>query len=372
MTDKKLNPKWAKLIALHANFAAALPNRVAAFATEWRAVKATNSRGEALDELIRSVHSLAGSGGTFGYHRLGEVARELEQTLIRWSQAPEHNLSSEHLRIDELLGVLDILASTDADEHWNQPYGIVPAPAEDTNWQNNRRVVLIEDDALEAEDLATQLTMFGWEVNAFTNAKEAHSILSEPIPPAVIIDVILPEDSKVGFDLIRKIHSQQNFSVPYVVISNRNDWESRLAAVRSGAAAYLVKPIDISALEEQLDRITNRSLPEPYRVLVVDDDPMLADYCVQFLTAAGMDVHALPDPSELLVAIGQHQPEIILLDLYMPQCSGIEALKVIRQDAQFDSLPIVFLSAESDRIQQQSILQMGAEDFYKNPLPITI
>lgn len=56
------------------------------------------------------------------------------------------------------------------------------------------------------------------------------------------------------------------------------------------------------------------------------------------------------------------------MDIYMPGCSGIEALKVIRQDAQFDSMPVVFLSTESDRSQQQSAIRTGAEDFLQKPI----
>lgn len=116
------------------------------------------------------------------------------------------------------------------------------------------------------------------------------------------------------------IQFQSNSEAPHVVMSVRNDRESRLAAVRSGAAADLVKPVDISTLVEQLDSITHRSNEEPYRVLLVDNDKSLADYYVQMLTSVGMTAMAINSPSQLFAALSGQQPEIMLMDLYMPEC----------------------------------------------------
>lgn len=371
MTNNDPTNKLAKLTKLCADFAAALPDRVTVLAAGWQTAKDAHSRGDALAELTRLVHSIAGSAGTFGYRRLGEVARELEQTLAQLTKAPDNLFSAEQSRISELIGIMAGLAVTEADERLEMSDSISRIGTENANTPNNRRVVLIEDDAYTAQDLAAKLGAFGWEVSIFNNTRDAYSALVYSEPPAAVIDIMLPEGPLAGLELIRQIQSNRNITVPHVVLSNRNDWEARLAAVRSGAAAYLVKPIDISALEEQLDRIVDCDLPEPYRVLLVDDDKILAGHYALTLSAAGMDTYAISSPSGLLGAITEFQPEIILMDLYMPECTGVEALKVIRQDAQFDSLPVVFLSAESSLAIQQDALQTGAEDFLQKPISDT-
>ncbi len=365
MNENEYSEKLAKLSALRADFVAALPDRISALAAGWRAVQAAGSWENDHAELTRLVHSIVGSAGTFGYHRLGEVARELEQLLVWLSQAPDGLFSPKKTRVDDLIGIMGNLVLSKEAIYWGLSADIATNGTYDNN---NHRVVLIEDDAFVAEDLATQLRMFGWEVNAFCNATDALSAMTESEPPAVIIDVMLPEGPMAGIELIQQFQSRRHITIPHVVLSSRNDWESRLAAARTGAAAYLVKPVDISALEEHLDRITSHRSPEPYRVLVVDDDSLLAEYYAGILSAAGMDVIAISEPCKLLFAIAEHRPEIILMDIYMPECSGIEALKVIRQDSQFDSLPVVFLSTESDRSQQQSAIRTGAEDFLQKPV----
>jgi diguanylate cyclase (GGDEF)-like protein len=228
--------------------------------------------------------------------------------------------------------------------------------------------VLIEDDVLVAQEMAEQLAMFGREVLVFNNATDAISGLADTIPPAVIVDLMLPEGELIGLEVIQQIQARSMITVPHVVISSRNDWVARLAAVRSGAAAYLVKPVDVSVLEELLERITHHSIHASYRVLLVDDDAMLAEHYVQVLTGAGMNVVAISTPSNLLMMMAEHRPEIVLMDLYMPECSGIEALKVIRQDPQYHCLPIVFMSTESGLTTQQAAMKTGAEDFLQKPV----
>ena len=101
-------------------------------------------------------------------------------------------------------------------------------------------------------------------------------------------------------------------------------------------------------------------------MVLVDDDEILLAHYVQTLTAVGMEAIAIRSPSLLLEALAEHQPEIVLLDLHMPECNGIEALKVIRQEPQFYSLPVVFLSTESGLETQQNAMQIGAVSC-KNP-----
>ena len=94
----------------------------------------------------------------------------------------------------------------------------------------------------------------------------------------------------------------------------------------------------------------------------------LAGYYAETLTAAGMDAKAITEPALLLDVMAQLQPEIVLMDLHMPGCSGIEAMRVLRQDPQFTSLPVLFVSSETSVVQQQSAMQCGAEDFLQKPI----
>jgi diguanylate cyclase (GGDEF)-like protein len=157
-------------------------------------------------------------------------------------------------------------------------------------------------------------------------------------------------------------------TLPLVVIAQRGDFEARLQAVRAGGSAYFTLPIDIGTLIDQLDELTERQRPEPYRVLIVDDSKLLAETYATFLTAAGMQVSMITDPTTVSGRLPDIQPDLILMDMYMPGCEGRELAAVLRQQPELHSIPIVFLSAETDRSAQLAALHQGGDDFLTKPI----
>ncbi|MDR2637678.1 MAG: diguanylate cyclase [Zoogloeaceae bacterium] len=106
---------------------------------------------------------------------------------------------------------------------------------------------------------------------------------------------------------------------------------------------------------------------ESYRVLVVEDSPTAARAIRNNLEEHGIRVHELRDPSFSLQAIRQFQPDLILMDMYMPYCTGVEAAQVIRQHDEFLSIPIVYLSGESNVGLQVAALRLGGDQFLTKP-----
>ena len=84
---------------------------------------------------------------------------------------------------------------------------------------------------------------------------------------------------------------------------------------------------------------------KPYRVLIVNDDEQISEFYVTLLQHAGMEAMVLNVPMKVLDALSNFRPELVLMDQYMPKIDGRELDAVIRQEAAFLSIPIVFLSA---------------------------
>jgi diguanylate cyclase (GGDEF)-like protein len=220
----------------------------------------------------------------------------------------------------------------------------------------------VEDDELLGTEIQSQLQYLGFSVQLFSDATSARHAISTQQPDAILLDVTLLEGKFGGPELAAFIKDFQAERVPVIFISSRGDWQARLAAVRAGGEAYLTKPIDYMKLLNQLDRVTQRSGKEPYRVLIVDDTAELARHYALILRKAGMQVETLNQPENILKAIANLKPEFIVLDLYMPGVSGMEAANVIRQHQDLLGVPIVFLSTEQDRDIQLRALQNG--DFF--------
>ena len=107
---------------------------------------------------------------------------------------------------------------------------------------------------------------------------------------------------------------------------------------------------------------------EPYRVLIVEDDPSQLLFAESVLRSAGMHTLAVPDALAALDQLDRFEPELILMDLHMPDCDGIDLTVLIRQRRRFASTPIVFLSVEQDPERQADALRAGGSAFLAKPV----
>jgi len=353
-----------QLALLKVEFAADLVSRLDMMVRELSVLDDQADYQGALQELFRKIHSLSGSSGTFGYSRLSTQSRQLE--LILKGFISSHSVldakSNDYLQYG-LQKIRQLIADGPDQE---QPINTDHKPAV-IQGKGVRLVYVVEDEAYQGQELCAQLDHYGFRTRLFTNATEAMSAMEQERPDAMVLDIILPEGMLAGTELAVRVGKLLNENIPCIFISARKDWESRLAAVRAGGTAYLDKPVEASVLVDHLDRITQRVQREPYRVLIVDDAKELAQHYVLVLRQAGMHAELLTEPANILEELDSFKPELILLDFYFPDMSGMEIAKVLRQHQTHFSIPIVFLSTEADPDIQLNTLQQG-DDFLEKPI----
>ena len=365
VVTNKHKSKADKLQALLVAFGTQLPERLVTIRRLWAAVQERPDDAPQDSEFYRLIHSLAGSAGTFGYHQLGASARHLEQFLLQKKAAAYSDLDNIKT-VDNALTQLELLATKGADKSRTDTPAI--------NAQQTREIrdipliYLLEDDYLLAQEIVRQLENFGYEVKHWQTVDEIIREQAKRPADALILDITLPDGPLEGTRIAPKLQTLDKQKFPLIFISVRNDWEARLAAIRAGGCAYFPKPLDFSVLVEQLDLQVGRKKVEPFRVMIVDDTVLLANYYGSVLQSAGMAVDIVNDPSLLLDAMTAFGPDIIIMDLHMPQCSGIEAAQVIRQNPIYRSLPIVYLSTESALEKQLDALRVGGDDFLQKPI----
>lgn len=232
----------------------------------------------------------------------------------------------------------------------------------------NNRLLLLEDSVYLAEFISLHLSAVGWDVVTCADAAQALLQVQQQPFAAIIADLCLPDGNLAGADFLAQLRQDGGESLPTIAISANWGWHSRLSVVRSGANAFLPKPVDINLLIDTLETLTGRKNPAPYRILIVDDSVAIARLHAQILRSAGMTVEVLTDPTLLLDALSNFMPDLILMDIYMPECNGLEAARIIRQDATYIGIPIVFLSSESERQNQMVTMSHGGDDFLGKPV----
>lgn len=350
--------------ALFQEFAQKLPQRIAAIAQLIEEIATQKNDDDSLHELFRQVHSLSGSAPSFGYQDLGEAARALEYLLRQAMDNPEPPDTEMLEQYRQHVAGWDALCP--APESLKGHAAAAPSSGFKP-YQDSRHVVyLVEDDEILGQEAIWQLGHFGYRVRSFLSVDAAKEALQAERPSALIVDIGLPEGMLAGPEFVRALRGK-NEDIPVIFISVRGDWQARLAAVRAGGSAYLLKPINFPFLVSHLDQLLQREQKEPYRVLIVDDDQSLAQHYALVLKQAGMHAETLADPQKILKAVVAFRPELILMDLYMPDVSGYETAQVVRQHQELFSIPVVFLSTERDRGTQLTALEQG-DDFIQKPI----
>jgi len=223
-------------------------------------------------------------------------------------------------------------------------------------------------DQERSERLAQQLEFFGLAAQALHSAAEFRAAMSERHPAAIVMEVDFGGRA-AGLALAEESQQGLEQKIPVLFFSHdETDAPTRLAAVRAGGQEFFTGAIDASSLLEKIEILTRTAHYEPYRVLVVDDSRAQATHTERVLNSAGIVTRTLTEPIKAMAELAEFQPDLIILDMYMPDCTGTELAKVIRQHERYVSVPIIYLSAEDDLDKQLDAMSEGGDDFLTKPI----
>ncbi len=360
-----------KLSELRRNYAETLPGKVRDLEAAWDCLPAQGWDAAELRHLHIGVHGVAGTGATLGFRELSDLAKQLELIIEDLLDQGRPAGAEEQTRVRQLLALLHKATAAPAgdtrpaptlpDAHWSST---PPAGGEirTVPTRRGRRIVLAERASDNAGEIAHQLGHFGYEVEVVADAESLSAAARHK--PAVIITAVDLAEAWLAEDTDRLATERP----PVIYIGSSGALTTRLRAVRAGGAAYFVRPIQVGPLVDVLDRLTAEEPPEPYRVLVVDDEPAAAAHAALVLEHAGMRVRTVSNPLAVSDVLDELHPDLILMDLYMPECSGLELAQVIRQQEEYVGIPILFLSADRDRERQLAAIRHGGDDFLTKPV----
>jgi diguanylate cyclase (GGDEF)-like protein len=231
-----------------------------------------------------------------------------------------------------------------------------------------KNVLVRKGDRAGGPGLLEQLRIFGITVREVESAEQVGRLVES------LGDVLLVADSqRLGrepafVEELLALKGRFGTSLRLLFYGDRDDFATRLAAVRAGGEAFFLLPVDAWALAEKIEALFKEREAPPYRVLIVDDDPEQVAYNALILQEAGMRTYAATDPKQVIPLLVEASPEIILMDMYMPLCSGNELAAIVRQNEAFAAIPIIFLSVERDLEKQISAIRMGCDEFLEKPI----
>lgn len=395
-----------KLQQLQQGYRQRLPDKIAEIEAIWDKLQREDPiNKDTANTFHRLLHSITGSSSTHGCTDVSYASRALETYVQTWIEQgipllAEHTAHINHLFYDLKMVVEMVCGSgssfgcLDADNSpmHDTPMSFVPSPSIETTvsvdmcgddqsvssshiprrWsytshvsfdnEDNRCIYLVEDDPILAQDLALQIGHFGYTVYAYDHPDVMKAEFRHRQPAAIVMDVVFPQGNLAGVESILEIQQSCGWNIPVMFMSARDDVYARLQAVRAGGLAYFTKPVNVPSLIDKLDELTTHREPEPYRILIIDDDPAVSAFYNLVLREHDMITYVVNNPLDFMQPLVDLRPDLILMDLYMPNCTGLELAAVIRQQESYVGIPIVFLSTETNVEKQLMALHDGQGD----------
>ena len=364
----------AALTALKDGFAQKVPAKIEEIRQSWNLLKSVPEDIDMFHLLHRQTHTLAGTAGTYGFHTVGQLAKAVEIALqadlteSHESWTPQI-VSDVELLVQQLENFNQAGFEQEGEDNATfQPY---LDNAEENSAKTdalNRLLYLVDDDADFLNTMAMQIRTFGYKVVTFTDLDRFEKAVALQEPALVIMDVEFEQGKKAGIEHIHRMNEERENVLQTIFITGSNDVLTRLDAVRAGGLGYFAKPLLVEKLVDSINDLTHQHAEETYKVVIVDDSPEQSSFAALTLQQAGMETREVNEPLELLNVLNDFPPDIILTDIYMPGCSGLELSKMIRQMDTFVSIPIVFLSSENDQKKQMNAMSLGGDDFLSKPI----
>jgi signal transduction histidine kinase/CheY-like chemotaxis protein len=218
----------------------------------------------------------------------------------------------------------------------------------------NRLPVLVVEDAFETQLLYEKtLKHSPFQVLAARSLEEAAGALLKVKPAAIVLDIMLGDGDAWDF-LIKLRQSPALRDVPVVVVSALADEQKGLAL---GASAYGIKPVDRAWLVSTLERLTGsaRSLR---RVLLIEDQPAMRYVLAQLLDPLKHVIEEAATGASGLESALRNPPDIILLDLGLPDMDGATVLNHLKNDPDTRHVPVVVVT--SSRLQESELDRLRA------------
>ncbi len=231
-----------------------------------------------------------------------------------------------------------------------------------------RKVFHLSDGNALACEVDQKIEAAGYELTLLDRVDELKEMLSMFAPHLVVVDApFLDALDSIG-EMIRTARARLGRRLALLAFSLSPELPVRLRAMRAGADSFIPLPAQSGEVMGRIAELLDADATDPFRVLIVEDDRAQAIFAESILRKAGMRTLAATDPLAALDQLGEFNPELILMDLYMPNCSGMELTAIIREREAFINTPIVFLSGEHDEEKHFEALNAGGDDFLSKPI----
>lgn len=330
----------------------------------WAQLAETSSRGEAGDRDAKAdtqmqAHKIRGSAGSVGLSYVSEMAGKIEDMLIAIGKVEAQTAKIIWSDINKVIAeterhIKEQLVDTKSSSS-TQVEALPPGSS---------KIIFLS--AVHEPEKIGRKSYWGGTVDVLSVPTVKHRLiqsLGKGVVDGAIIRADEPDELLESCKAVRALPGA--FALPLALTCKSIRAFSQTELNYAGISYILDANTTVQQIIEKLIALSRRRKP---RVLNVEDDETVSEIVQSILNNEGMLVRGLKEPIQTLQALEDFKPDLLLLDVQMPGISGYDVCRLIRSDATWKSLPILFLTANGGYEARTLAFEAGADDFIAKPV----
>ncbi len=319
-----------------------------------------------------AAHKIAGNALMYGFGNLGDQSRELENLLKTGSDFDSALGQSLFVKLINKIDDVCLAISRPASAEFESE-NFQPDPNPD-RWETDLKetegfdlcqrpsVLIIHSDSWIMNLMANMLEP-DHEVHQCHLAHKAMAMAANNPPDLIILEQDLKDIS--GLDATRFFRNvDQLRAIPIIMVMSSDEPEDIVEAVEAGVTDCFENALEVLPLINHARELLRKT---QYKILVVDDDMAVRDLLRQRFESYGVRVDTASDGIEAIEYLRHKQPDLIILDRMMPRLEGGAVLYQIQQEINLKSIPVMLVTAMTNRDDVITWLQRGAIDYITKP-----
>ena len=298
---------------------------------------------------------LIGALASFGFTEASKICRQIEEIFRAGVES-----SQEASHLAQLVVALQQELKPQALGRQSDDRSLATAGQQ-------RRLLIIDNDTQLGEQLISEATIWGIQAELVTDVTKARKALAQNCPDVVLLDLCFDNSALSGLNLLAEL-TTNHIHIPVLVLAAQDDFANRVEVARLGGQIFLPKPAFPASILAAVTQVLSQSDIVAAKILVVDDDPQMLNILRTLLEPWGFKLALVHNPLHFWDTLEQYNPDLLILDVEMPQLSGIELCQVVRNDPQWCELPVLFLSVHTDAETVERVFTAGADDYVNKPI----
>jgi PAS domain S-box-containing protein len=220
------------------------------------------------------------------------------------------------------------------------------------------RILVIEDDPAAAQLLQSQLASSGYDVVLCDQRQRVVEMAGELAPDAITLDIMMKPAN--GWELLANLKSNpRTAKIPVIVVTIV---DQPITGALFGADEYVVKPVEKATLLAAVERCLKLrgKIGRDRPILVVEDDAPTREFIAEMLSKHGYIVSTAADGAKARAQVAAALPELVVLDLILPEVSGFQLLAEWRSNSRTADLPVFVLTSKDLTMEERDYLRANA------------